>query len=725
MDAADDFYHFANKDWLGDESVVIPGDYPRWGSFIKLADESLHNQIKLVEELESTDDLSEDEKKLMVVWRKSMDRFSKWDNGEGDFSSIYSNLVHLENSLGEGSWTPESLAKFMAWCERTGVKSLLGLGTLPNLESSEDIVLELGPGNGLSMPSRDYYLKAEFEKQREMFKRHLESICIMIGADHLQDNFVERVIRFETKLAQITMKDEQSRNYDKYFTATTLSSFVAEINLLKSLDQKENNYDEVIPCNFDADLDLMKSRRTELNESEIDMAQCFFDIFTEELNLKSTMTDNFLKNYPGEIDASEKLIVFDGDFIRRIFPLVFRESNAKDILAFFQYKIILCFGSTCTRELDEAIFDLYSRKFGGQVEQKSWLKRSVGLVNAYLGELLGKIYVKRYFPETSKTSVEGMIKVILEIMKQSLEKNDWLTESTKKQALSKLSRFIYKIGYPNKFKSFDSLVLTDSDTLGDIKQKVLNFEFQTEFLDKINTKKDKLKWEMNPQTVNAYFHPLNNEIVFPAAILQSPFFSPAMDSVDMRIPTHLADCSDILTPLNFGGIGSVIAHELTHGFDDQGRKFDEFGNMKDWWTEEDDALFKKKMELMVEQASSWKFHVDGKEYTLNPHLTMGENLADLGGLSLSCQALVAHQQKHGVTGDEAKKQLEIFFLSWANIWKQKATDEWSVKQLSTDPHSPSSFRANLVKNIDAFYSVFQVKSTDKMFLAPEKRVCMW
>jgi len=346
-----------------------------------------------------------------------------------------------------------------------------------------------------------------------------------------------------------------------------------------------------------------------------------------------------------------------------------------------------------------------------------------------VGELLGKIYVTRFFSEEDKETVRGMVQEVLAVMEKSLQHNDWLTEETKAKAQTKLAKFVVKLGYPDKWKSFANLDLTEGDSLFSLYQKVMAFDHETEFLEKLNSVKDKTKWEMHPQEVNAYFHPLNNEIVFPAAIMQPPFYQRSLDAVDFDLGPVSKDTPNLLAAINFGGIGAVIAHEITHGYDDQGRKFDSDGNINDWWQEEDAALFKKKCDLMAEQAATWTFEdvseegaeaKESKVHTMNGELTMGENLADLGGLSLACQAL---QRRYGSA--LTKDHLVTFFYSWANIWKSKETKACIIKQLATDPHAPCSFRGNLVKNVDAFHETFPCGPGDPMYLAPEKRVQMW
>jgi len=317
---------------------------------------------------------------------------------------------------------------------------------------------------------------------------------------------------------------------------------------------------------------------------------------------------------------------------------------------------------------------------------------------------------------------------VLEIMQGSLRDNDWLTDETKEKALKKLDKFVTKIGFPDKWKDYGPLDISETDTLLEIRAKLNKFRMQTEWLEKINSPKDKTKWEMHPQQVNAYFHPLNNEIVFPAAILQPPFYHTDIMHVQVCLDPSAYVLPHSLLAINFGGIGAVIAHEITHGYDDQGRKFDSDGNVVDWWQPQDAELFKSKTDLMKKQAETYNYvNTDTQEvHQMNGDLTMGENLADLGGMSLAIQALEkVLAEDTDVDTCALNTYRQMFFASWANVWKNKQTNADAVKKITTDPHAPGQFRANLVKNIDSFYEAFDITPDHLMYIPPEERVKMW
>jgi len=334
------------------------------------------------------------------------------------------------------------------------------------------------------------------------------------------------------------------------------------------------------------------------------------------------------------------------------------------------------------------------------------------------------VYVDRFFSLDDKVKLQAMIGEVLDVMRRSLKTNDWLTEPTKEKALAKLAKFTTKIGFPDKWKDHSRLGFDESDGILELRRKVAAFELQSEFYEKLNTPKDKTKWEMHPHQVNAYFHPLNNEIVFPAAILQPPFYHKELHEVQFCL--DIDSGPEHLDAVNFGAIGAVIAHEITHGYDDQGRKFDDCGNICDWWQEADTELFNAKTQLMKQQAERYVYvdSENGTEHKMNGDLTMGENLADLGGLCLAVQAVVA-RMKVTVDAAAAKLFFQLFFRSWANVWKSKNTNADNVKKLSTDPHAPPSFRCNLVKNVDLYYTAFDVAEGSSNYLPKDLRVQMW
>ncbi|KAI8608888.1 hypothetical protein BC830DRAFT_1209119 [Chytriomyces sp. MP71] len=736
--AQDDFYQFANGAWLNDPTVVIPKEYPTWGSFMILRDASLKNQVALLQELAvSNESLSVDEEKILAVWNASLGRFRDWQNTKGSYDPIFNALAVLDAHINDV--TDVGLARYLADATKAGISTPFQFSPIQSFDDSSKNVLTLS-AEGLSLPSRDYYFEENFAAKKDYFIGHLNKVAELVGTSNLVPGFADSVLRFETKLATITMKLDQSREFTKYYTYSTLSTFANSINELNSLDAKQANYgtDNVPAVVADEDKPRIAA---------------FFDALIDALDLRSTMKANFSKSYPdASADEAERFLVFDGDYFRRVFALLFDDANRDDLKAYLQYKVILSAASYTTRELDEEVFDLYARKFRGQAEQQNDEKRTVTLVNDWVAFLLGKVYVSRFFSVEDKARVQSMIDEVTQVMGASIQRNDWLMPVTKTEALAKLAAFKTKIGFPDKWVDYDDLVIAAGDSLWEIKKKMSAFTFKKDLLKEINVPADKSKWFMAPQVVNAYYSGLDNEIVFPAgivffllmltvtrnltfptsifviAILAPPFYGKDLPSVTFDINAAdralVNDDGLVLDAINFGGISAVIAHEITHGFDDQGRSFDGAGNLRDWWTEDDTALFKAKCDVMVKQTWTFVDPATGKEHSLNPQLTMGENLADLGGISLSVQALLKRAGSR-VQGESRRALLRIFFNSWANVWKTKASDAYLINMLATDPHSPAQVRGNLVKNIDAFYEAYDVKEGDAMYLAPADRVVMW
>lgn len=355
-------------------------------------------------------------------------------------------------------------------------------------------------------------------------------------------------------------------------------------------------------------------------------------------------------------------------------------------------------------ELDSLSFDFYGRKLRGQKEQRAIEKRGLAFVNGTAGELLGKLYVKENFPPEAKTACEELVDYLKKSFEMHINNLAWMSDETKKKALEKLSKFTVKIGYPDKWKDYSKLEVGTS--LFDNILALNRWSF-ADNLAKQGKPVDKTEWGMNPQTVNAYYNPAFNEIVFPAAILQPPFYDYRSDAA-----------------VNFGGIGAVIGHEMSHGFDDQGSQYDGDGNLNNWWTAEDKAKFDTAANALVAQFEAYQpiegVHVNGR-------FTLGENIGDLGGSSVAFDALKMYLKDKGNPGlIDGFTQEQRFFLSWATVWRTKTTDEYVVNQVKTDPHAPAQYRAFApIINLDGFHEAFETKEGDKMFKPKEERIRIW
>jgi putative endopeptidase len=352
----------------------------------------------------------------------------------------------------------------------------------------------------------------------------------------------------------------------------------------------------------------------------------------------------------------------------------------------------------------DARFEFFGKTMSGQQAQRPRWKRGVQAVNGSLGEALGQLYVQKYFPPKAKARMETMIANLIEAYRVSINELDWMTPATKKEALEKLSRFKAKIAYPNRWRDYSALTIKSEDLLGNMERAArVEHEYQ---IGKLKKPVDHEEWLMSPQTVNAYYNPVKNEIVFPAAILQAPFFDFEADDA-----------------VNYGAIGAVIGHEIGHGFDDQGRRFDGTGALRDWWTPADEAEFQKRTKLLVDQFSVLS---PAAGLTVNGELTLGENIGDLGGLSIAYKAWKLSLKGKpspvidGFTGDQR------VFMGWAQAWRTKAREQYLRQQVMADPHAPAEFRANApLGNIPGFYEAFGVKPGDKLYREPAQRVKIW
>ncbi|GEP39351.1 putative zinc metalloprotease [Nocardioides psychrotolerans] len=353
-----------------------------------------------------------------------------------------------------------------------------------------------------------------------------------------------------------------------------------------------------------------------------------------------------------------------------------------------------------TDELVENNFDFYGRTLNGTPELRARWKRGVSLVEGALGEAVGKEYVARHFPPRSKELMDDLVANLLAAYRESISTLDWMTEETKDRAYDKLATFRPKIGYPETFRDYSALEVTPDDLLGNV-AAASGFETDRQ-LAKIGAPVDRDEWFMLPQTVNAYYNPGTNEICFPAGILQKPFFSPDADPAE-----------------NYGGIGAVIGHEIGHGFDDQGAQYDGDGNLNDWWTAEDKAAFEVKSTTLVAQYDGFSPRALPGEQ-VNGSLTVGENIGDLGGLTIGHKAFVI-----STDGSATREDREKLFLNWAYVWRTKRRAEQERQYLTIDPHSPPEFRANIVRNLDEFHEVFGTTEGDALWLAPEERVRIW
>lgn len=424
----------------------------------------------------------------------------------------------------------------------------------------------------------------------------------------------------------------------------------------------------------------------------------------------STMVKNVnLPKYLAAVGVkTDKVIVGELNYYKNLDQFI-NQKNLPLIKDYMKFHLLSGSASYLSKNLDEQKFSFYGKYLRGQQEQRAQNKRGFELINGVLGEAFGKLYVEKYFPAEAKSQMVELIGYLKKSFATHINNLSWMSPVTKEKAMKKLNTFTVKVAYPDKWKDYSKLQFESAETGGTLYKNLQNYtawQYQKD-LDKIGKQVDRTEWGMSPQTVNAYYNPLNNEIVFPAAILQPPFFNPEADAA-----------------INFGGIGAVIGHEMTHGFDDSGAQFDAEGNLVDWWTAEDKANFEKATKSLAAQYDSYE-PVKGTH--VNGTFTNGENIADLGGVNISYDALQMYLKDHGNPGlISGYTQDQRFFMSWATVWRTLQKEAALINQIKTNEHAPGLYRAfGPLVNTDAFYKAFEVKEGDKHYKKPEERIKIW
>ncbi|NQZ22870.1 MAG: peptidase M13 [Colwellia sp.] len=537
------------------------------------------------------------------------------------------------------------LATFFGENQKIGVGSPLAFYISVDAKDSTRYATHVWQ-SGLGLPDRDYYFnEAErFVALRDGYVTHIENMFNLAG---LKDGkaAAETVMAIETKLAGFHWTQVESRDSSKRYNKFN----VADLN---------------------------------------------------------TVTDAFNWNAflaAQGVAAQKDLIINQPSFIKG-FGGIFAETSLADWKTYLTFHTLSNFSGSLTAELDNENFDFFSKQLSGRKEQRPMWKRGVAVVNANLGEVIGKVYVGRHFVPEAKTRMTQLVENLRGAYGASIDELEWMSEPTKKAAHVKLASFDPKIGYPNKWKDYSKLVIKSDDLVGNgMRSGVVSHQKEVA---KLGGPIDKEEWGMTPQTVNAYYNPTKNEIVFPAAILQPPFFNLAADDA-----------------VNYGGIGAVIGHEMGHGFDDQGSKYDGDGNMRNWWTEEDLAAFKVRADNLVTQYDAYVVFDD---LNVNGSLTLGENIGDLSGVTIAYKAYITSLNGKeapvidGLTGEQR------FFMGYAQVWRGKMVEKSLRNRVATDSHSPGEFRAlGSLSNMPEFYKAFNVKEGDAMYIAPEKRVKIW
>ena len=542
----------------------------------------------------------------------------------------------------------DELAGLLGALGRRGVPGPFAAAVYPDAGQSDRYAFYLAQA-GLGLPDEAYYRDDSFATIRQSYVAHITRMLLLAGSGDDSADAAERIMALETRLA-------------------------------------EHHWDQV--ADRDADATYNPHGRAEL-----DRLTPGFD------------WDAWLDGLGAPGATLDRVIVREPSFFTGLVAAL-AEVDVADWKLWLRWHLINDASPLLPARFVDEHFDFYGRTLTGAPELRARWKRGVGVAEAALPEALGKLYVTEHFPPEAKAQMGELVDNLIEAYRRSITDLDWMTEETRARALEKLERFTPKVGYPDRWRDYSALEIRPGDLIGNL-QRAASFEADRD-LGRVGQAVDTDEWLMSPQTVNAYYHPLMNEIVFPAAILQPPFFDPEADPA-----------------VNYGAIGAVIGHEIGHGFDDQGSRYDGDGNLHDWWTDEDRGAFEERTAMLIAQYDALEpqqtpgHHVNGA-------FTVGENIGDLGGLSIALAAYRIFLDGAEAPAADGLDGQQRFFWAWAQAWRTKSRDAEVLRLLSIDPHSPPEFRCNAVaRNLDGFHTAFDVSEDDAMWLDPAERVAIW
>lgn len=675
---ANDLFRYVNGPWI--DTYRLPDDRSRFGSFDMLA-QNAEEQIR---------DILEDENctasRSQALYRSFCDTEAIDQAG---MSPIAQALGRIDSAKDKGE-----LIHVLGGLNPSGGPDLMDIGIYGDPDDPDTNIVHIEQ-SGLGLPDEAYYREDRYAPIREQYRRMLAGLLLLAqyGDAETCEAMADRVIGFETRLA--------SHHWDNVATRDS---------------QKTHN-----PTDFAA----LKST---LSHVDIEAwAAAWQQAYDAAPSTEAQPVD--------VLDALQHTMVHEPSFLSGL-DEVWDESGLDDLILWARAHMLIHWSSMLSHDFDETNFEFYGKVLSGALTQRDRWKRGVSLVNGVCGEDVGRVYVSRHFPASSKQRVEQLVANLIEAYHVSIAGSSWLGEQTKAKALEKLSKFTPKIGYTNHWRDYSALAVRADASLVENMRASSIYESGYQ-LAKAGKPVDKDEWLMNPQTVNAYYEPSMNVIVFPAAILQPPFFDPRAEDA-----------------ANYGGIGAVIGHEIGHGFDDQGSQYDGDGRLSDWWTAEDKENFTRLTSALIEQYNAFvpsqllEKYGDDKEKAphVNGALTIGENIGDLSGVNIALKAYAFALRAKGIDtaneGDDSESGLEAtleqaphidgftglqrFFLSYASVWRTKQRDELAEQYLQIDPHSPAEARTNgIMRNVDLFYKAFDVKPGDAMWLAPEHRVHIW
>ncbi len=633
----DDFYHYANGNWL--KNNPVPASKTRWGSFDLLREESSKRIQSLLEE--AMNNTNRDRKTQIIgdFYASGMDSAGIEAKG---YQPIKADLDKIQ-SIG----SIEQLLNEIAVMRTQGIgTALFGSFISPDRKNVKVYIPSLTQG-GTTLPDRDYYIKEDVRSIliRTAYQKQLVKMFVLVGeTEPIATASAAAVMKIETALAKAQMSRVDMR--DPYKTYNKLS--LGDLNTLTPSINWNTMFD----------------------------------------NLKIKNVDSVLVNNPSFMQTVSNML---------------KETPLAEWKSYVRWHIIRSAAPYLSSEFVNADFELTRVQTGQKVQTPRWQRMS-SLLDRQLGDFIGQLYVEKYFKPEAKTRMLELVNNLQETFAERINRLDWMSAETKTKALEKLHAFVKKIGYPDKWKTYDGITVSKNDFMANVRS-VSTWQYNQN-VNRMGKPVDRTEMNMTPPTINASYSPSNNDITFPAGILQFPFFDFGADDA-----------------VNYGGIGAVIGHEMTHGFDDQGRQYAADGNLKDWWTKEDATQFTARANEVVEQYNALTvldtIHVNGK-------LTLGENLADLGGLNIAYEAFTKTQQYKEGKKIDGFTPTQRFFLSWAQVWRNNALPETKAQLILTDPHSPGVHRANgPIVNMDAWYKAFKVKKKHQLYKPKEARTKIW
>jgi putative endopeptidase len=639
----DDFFRYVNGAWF--DKTDIPADRTRWGSFDELRQNTDKDALAILKDAASKKlDPKSDQAKAVNVYKTYMDTISRNKLGIKPIKSTLAKIDAVKSIA--------DLNKLIIEMQPQGGLGFYGIGVSPDAKNSNRNVVNIGLGS-LGLPDRDYYVSedADSKEKREKYVAHVARMLQFIGdKPEVALANAKKVLSIEIAMATPRLDRVERRDRRKTYNPMSVA-------------------------------DLQK--------------------LTPSVNW-----DSYIKGVG--ISKLDSVIVSQPKYMTAL-ETIFKENKIDEWKAYLRWSLLNKSSDVLTTDLEKANWDFYSKTLQGAKAQRPREERALQVVNGTVGEALGKLYVEQKFPAEAKEKARKMIDNIFLAFENRINNLPWMTPATRKGAIEKLRKSVVKIGYPDKWKDYSKLEIKSIEEGGnyyDNMKSLSKWGFQNN-IDDLQKPVDKTRWGMSPQTVNAYYNPSYNEIVFPAAILQPPFYDYKADEA-----------------VNYGGIGAVIGHEISHGFDDSGSRYNADGNLINWWTEDDLKQFTGLGGALAAQYSVLEplpgTFVDGK-------FTLGENIGDLGGINAAYDGLQIHLKQNGNPGlIDGYTPEQRLFISWATIWRSKMRDEAIKNQVKTDPHSPGQYRAYVpLVNVDEFYKAFDIKETDKLFVKPENRVKIW